>query len=118
VGAILRPEIEQVINYIHTHLGDNLTLDVLARVIGRSRSHCCSVFTEETGVSPTQYVRQLRMERARCLLDGGMLTIKEIQAKVGLSDRSQFAKSFKAAYGVTPFEYQRLVRVKRNNPSK
>jgi AraC-like DNA-binding protein len=114
----LRPEIQQVIKYIHTHLGDNLTVRVLAGVIGRSGSHFYVVFKEETGMSPTQYVRQVRMERARYLLDGGMLTIKEIQSKVGFSDRSQFAKSFKAAYGITPFEYQRLVRVKRNNPSK
>ena len=111
----MRPEIQQVIEYINTHLGDHLTVDILAGVIGRSHSHFCSLFKEETGVSPTQYVRQLRMERARHLLDMATLSIKEIQAKVGLSDRSQFAKSFRGMYGVTPFEYQRLVRVRKNN---
>jgi len=117
VEAILRSEIQQVIEYINIHLGDHLTVDILAGVIGRSRSRLCGIFKEETGMSPTQYVRQLRMGRARQLLDMATLSIKEIQAKVGLSDRSQFAKSFRAMYGVTPFEYQRLVRVRKNNSS-
>lgn len=111
----MRAEIQQVIDYINAHLGDNLTVDVLSRLIGRSHSRVCSAFKEETGVRPTQYIRKMRMERARYLLDTTALSIKEIRSKVGLSDRSQFARSFQSAYGVTPFEYQRRVRVRKND---
>ena len=58
------------------------------------------------GTSPERYLTQIRLEKARLLLETEFLTVKEIMNRVGMSDASYFARSFKAAYGITPIKYK------------
>jgi AraC-like DNA-binding protein len=50
------------------------------------------------------------LEKARLLLETEFLTVKEVMNRVGMSDASYFARSFKAAYGVTPIKYKNRSR--------
>ncbi|HEX9919470.1 MAG TPA: helix-turn-helix domain-containing protein, partial [Pyrinomonadaceae bacterium] len=66
----------------------------------------CHLFKAETGSSPARYLKALRLERARELLETTFLSVKEIRALVGFNDDSHFARDFRATYGLTPQQYR------------
>ena len=82
------------------------TLPVCAD-INLSRSHFYTLFKTDMNVSPARYLKALRMEAARELLQTGSLSVKEIGALVGLNDQSHFVRDFKTRYGFTPTEFRR-----------
>jgi AraC family transcriptional regulator len=53
-----------VIEYVHAHLGEDVSLDALARLSGMSTYHFARLFKQSTGESPYRYVIRLRMEKA------------------------------------------------------
>ena len=57
-------------------------------------------------VSPGSYIRDLRVKKARELLETTSLSIKEIRLRVGMSDESHFTRYFKKAFGVTPSRHR------------
>ena len=89
-------------------LHQRLSLSELADSVNLSVWRFCHVFRSETGLSPIQYLRFLRMERARYLLQTSFLRIKEIRDIVGLHDDSHFARDFKKMYGAAPTHYRRV----------
>ena len=52
------------------------------------------------------YLRSLRMERARGLLESSFLSVKEIAHEVGINEASHFVRDFKIIYGVTPTHHR------------
>lgn len=65
------------------------------------------LFKSETGMSPQRYLTFVRLQRAKDQLETTFLSVQEIGAAVGIPNPSQFTRSFKAAYGMTPVEYRR-----------
>ena len=55
---------------------------------------------------PIRYLRLLRMERAKDLLESSFLSVKEIAYQVGLNDESHFVRDFKSTYGFSPAHYR------------
>lgn len=55
---------------------------------------------------PIRYLRLLRMERAKNLLESSFLSVKEIAYQVGLNDESHFVRDFKSTYGYSPAHYR------------
>jgi len=74
----------------------------LAVGVNLSVSRFTLVFRASTGQSPAQYLRQLRLERARVLLETTFLSVKEVRALVGINDASHFTRDFARAYGASP----------------
>jgi transcriptional regulator GlxA family with amidase domain len=66
------------------------------------------LFKSETGMSPQRYLTLVRLQRAKTHLETSFLSIQQIAAAVGIPNPSQFTKSFKAAYGMTPVEYRKV----------
>ncbi len=64
------------------------------------------LFKAEVGIAPAHYLRALRMEQAKTLLQTSRLTVKQIMNGVGVEDKSHFAREFKKAYGLTPSAYR------------
>ncbi len=62
----------------------------------------------EVGVSPQRYVNKVRLEKAKELLESGVLSVKEISAEIGFPNVSSFCRGFKARYGTTPREYRKI----------
>ncbi len=81
-------------------------LDELAGTINLSKSRFKELFKQKTQLSPIQFVRHLRFERAKELLKTTHLTVKEISFTVGINDQSGFVRDFKKKYGLTPTEYR------------
>jgi hypothetical protein len=62
-----------------------------------------------------RYLRLLRMERAKDLLESSFLSVKEIGFRVGLTDESHFVRDFKATYGLSPSCYRTQFRGNGNH---
>lgn len=56
----------------------------------------------ETGLTPPQYLKQLRIRKAKEYLENTFLSIKEIRREIGATDESHFIRDFKKVYGVPP----------------
>ena len=96
--------VSRVIEAIQANLQHALDVDGMARAVNLSSSRLRHLFKEETGLSPAQYLKKLRMERARELGEQTFMQVKEIMNAVGLRNNSHFTHDFKRAYGLTPTE--------------
>jgi AraC family transcriptional regulator of adaptative response / methylphosphotriester-DNA alkyltransferase methyltransferase len=84
-----------------------LGLREMSETVNLSPWRLAHLFKSETGMSPQRYLTLVRLQRAKDQLESTFLSIQEIGAAVGIPNPSQFTKSFKAAYGMTPVEYRK-----------
>lgn len=87
-----------------------LSLTEFAQSVNLSVWRVCHIFKSDVGMPPMRYLRLLRMERAKDLLESSFLTVKEIAFRVGLNDESHFVRDFKATYGSSPACYRTQFR--------
>jgi transcriptional regulator GlxA family with amidase domain len=100
----------RILEYIVTHLNENITNDALAEVAGLSVCHFARMFKQTVGVSPHRYVLQCRIEWARELLAGTDMPLSEIAIVTGFSDQSHYTRWFREIIGVTPGSYRWSMR--------
>lgn len=93
---------EIVIGFLENNFRRELSLGEMARVVGLSPSRLRHMFKAQTGTTPTQFLKHLRMRAAKGLLQTTRLSVKEVMANVGVSDPSNFTRDFKRAHGLTP----------------
>lgn len=72
-----------------------------------SRNHLVRLFRKYLGTTPRQYLLELRMRRAKQLLAGEQLSVKEISARVGYENALNFSTEFRRRFGMPPSEYRR-----------
>ena len=101
------PRVQAIIDLLRTHADQRFTIEELARSVNLSESRLTHLFVQQVGLSPSQFFRHVKFERARYLLQSSFLSIKEIINVVGFNDKSHFAKDFKRIYGFSPTEYRR-----------
>jgi len=101
--ALLR--FEPVIEHLHAHLADHVTLDELAAVAGLSPFHFLRQFKRVHHATPQQMLMALRLFEAKQLLAAGEAPA-QIAAAVGLTDQAHLTRAFANRYGVTPARYQ------------
>jgi AraC-like DNA-binding protein len=98
----MNPKAQFAISFLRMNLHRVVVIGELAELVKLSRSRLCYLFKAELGLSPSQYLKVLRMERSRELLEATFLSIKEVAGKVGYNDSSRFMRDFKKFYGMTP----------------
>jgi transcriptional regulator GlxA family with amidase domain len=108
-GRYVDPRVQKVMTYMEENFQKDLSLEKLAQSVNLSIWHFGHLFKTETGKSPVQYLKSLRMAQARKLLETTFLSIKEVMSKVGMRDQTHFAKDFKRSYGLTPTRYRASV---------
>lgn len=91
-----------VIDHIHAHLGEALTLDAIARVADISPSHFVALFKRSTGLTPHQYVVTRRIASAKALLVQTRMPIAEIASRTGFADQSHLTRLMRRQIGLTP----------------
>jgi transcriptional regulator GlxA family with amidase domain len=97
--------IKRVIVLMEDQFHRELLLDEMAETVRLSPSRLRHLFKEEIGVTPAQYLKSLRMQRAREMMATTFLSVKEIIHRVGMKNKTHFARDFKKTYGVTPSNY-------------
>lgn len=108
-------KIREVIDHIHHHYGEELTLESLATSVGYSKSHFMAVFKQHTGVTCTDFITHFRLHRAKEELAQSQKTILNIADHCGFNNLSNFNRQFKAYYRTTPSQYRKSL--KKTNPS-
>lgn len=99
-------QIEAAVTYIKDNFCNNISLDDVSRVINISPYYFSKLFKEETGEGFVEYLTRLRVEKAKELLIGTDMPMKEICQEVGYPDPNYFSRIFKKSFGVTPTEYK------------
>ena len=84
----------------------NLNVDTIAAQFGIGRTNFYRKVRELTGMSPNDYLRKCRMERASELLCSSDAAISEVCAQVGIPDAQYFSRVFKSYFGATPSVYR------------
>ena len=101
-----RTRIDRVLDHIHLHYADGLSLPVLADIAALSPSGLHRLFRRHTQQTITGYVTALRIGEACALLSGTARPIAHIASDIGYDSLANFNRQFKAAKGLTPREYR------------
>ena len=104
-----RKLIDRVIKFTHDNMEQGTAdIDHLADELCMSSSNLRRRITSITGEKPANYLLKLRLEEARHLMDTRRdLSISDVAMKCGFDDKSNFARTFRRVFGVSPSEYQR-----------
>ncbi|MEH0153397.1 two-component regulator propeller domain-containing protein [Limibacter armeniacum] len=95
--------LQKVVSIIHKHIKDpDLTVEMLADESSLSRSQLYRKVKALTGISATEFIRRVRLEEARKLIQAGNGSISDICYIVGFSSPSYFTKCYKSYFGVSP----------------
>jgi len=105
--------VEKILEMMRDDVRGELCLAEFAQSVNLSVWRLCHIFKSDVGMPPIKYLRLLRMERAKGLLESSFLSVKEIAFQVGLNDESHFVRDFKATYGHSPAIYRS--QFKRNS---
>jgi transcriptional regulator GlxA family with amidase domain len=104
--AARTPSLATLQHWLPDHLGEPLTVDALARRVAMSPRTFARRFTGETGTTPAAFVEELRVERARELLETTDLTVAAIAAQVGLRTPETLHRAFQRRVATTPDRYR------------
>lgn len=99
--------IKLTIEYMNKYYDEQLTISDLARLSFMTQSSFCRAFKRETGLTPSGYLRNLRIERAKNMLKTSRYSIKDVARTVGIGDELYFSRLFKKSEGMSPTIYRK-----------
>ena len=98
--------IDKAKEYIFSNYKNDISLDDVSREVDISPYYFSKIFKKETGENFIEYLTNIRIEKAKELLENTDMSMKEICIEVGYSNPNYFSRSFKKNVGVTPTEYK------------
>ncbi len=102
--------IRDIIAYMHQHYADpTLSMSAIADAYGISAVRLSLDFKELSGMTPSEYLLLLRMEKAKELLGGTKMAVKDIGLAVGYYDASGFIRRFRQYMAMTPAQYRQMI---------
>ncbi len=104
VSNKLDPAMDYIANHFHNA---SLKISDLAALCEMSERYFSQIFSAYYGLTPKQYILNMRMEMARSLLSNGRSTIKEIAEQCGFSNAYYFTRLFHETVGLSPTEYRK-----------
>lgn len=106
--------ISKVIDYLEQNYHNRIYLDELAGMSFMSTRNFQRIFKKAVGSSPTVYLQQIRLQKARKLLRETELSVTDIAIETGFGDGNYFIKCFKKATGITPIKFRMRYYSKNN----
>ena len=105
----------QAKSLLETQVDSIPAMEKLAASLGLSTTHFYRVFREHTGLSPYQYHQELRIERAKQMLHGTAMNIKEIATSLAFESQFHFSNVFKRKTGVSPSHWRKQIDATEEN---
>ncbi|MBC3796493.1 AraC family transcriptional regulator [Acetobacterium tundrae] len=103
-------DMEQIIEFMEQHFGDQISLGDLSKKVGMSKSQFSRCFRQETGLAPIEYFIKIRIEKGQKLLRSGEKNITEIAEDCGFGSTAHFSTCFKNHLGISPSMYKKLYK--------
>lgn len=100
--------VDEALNFMHSDYANGITIQKIADSLGLNRKYFCSIFSKRVGVSPSEYLIQLRLNRAAELMTVYYESPTTAAMSVGYDDLYHFSKIFKKYFGVSPRNYCRM----------
>lgn len=98
--------VEDAKKYIYENYSrSELNIDDVAKHVYVRYGHLCSLFKRETGNTLNDFITELRINKAKVLIDEGCHSVSVVSAKVGYADSNYFGKCFKKIFGINPSKY-------------
>ena len=99
--------IEKVLNYIYDNIDNpDLSVESLASQLNLSRSQFYRKIKALTDQTANEFIRNIRLQKAKEIIENGNTNISEVYYKTGFSSSSYFAKCFKNYFGILPTEVE------------
>ena len=92
--------------YMHRNFASDISAEMLASMENLSPSRYRAVFRKQNGLSPSEYLMELRMRNACTLLEQTNLSVQEVAAASGYPDPFYFSRIFRKNMGVAPSAYR------------
>lgn len=109
---LFSPEIQSSIvkamSLVQQNISEPMTSSEIAQMVNMSGSYFSQCFKQYVGQTYTDYVRDIRMERAKEYLRGTSKTIQWIAEQIGYSDEKYFSRLFREHVGMLPSEYRQM----------
>ena len=102
-------EVEYAKAFLKQNFNRKVDLRILAEQIGYSYDHFRHLFKNKTTISPNQYLINLRISKAKELLENTDDLVQNVASKCGFKDISRFIRIFKQETGFTPSKYQQII---------
>lgn len=106
MAASADPMVGQALNLMHQHPEEAWTVASLAEASHASRANFARRFTQLMGLSPIDYLTDVRMQKAAQILNATQLSVEAIAERVGYRSEAAFAKAFKKHMGTPPGQFR------------
>lgn len=103
--------VRQAADYIHNHFAEPLTVEEIAHHVGLNRSYFSSIFKEQTGQTPIEYIQNFRLTKAVHLLDTSTLSIAAVAYSCGYQQPESLIRIFRMHYGISPAAYRKRLHL-------
>ncbi len=104
-----RFDLDEIDRYIEQHLTQKISVAQLAGSVFLGESQFHSLFKDQLGVTPHQYVLNKRIDKAKELIEQQSLTLGQVAELTGFSGQSTFAHAFTRLQGVSPSQYKKRI---------
>lgn len=102
---------QRIAEYLSFHYQEGVSLESVAEEFHFSKNHIINLFKKEYGMTPIQYINDLRIRRAMWLLEVTSKTVETVAQECGFSDYSHFYKVFRKKENISPLEWRNRKRL-------
>jgi AraC-like DNA-binding protein len=106
------PEINRILDYFDQNIDSDLSLDAIAAHFSMEKHSLIRKFKQRMGLSPHQYIKKMRLVKARDLLQKE-ISVTDVCYQCGFNDYSNFIRSFSQVYGISPKKYTKAYLIKK-----
>lgn len=107
--------VSDAINIIDSEFTKNVTLEEIAKRVGVSSQYLSKIFKEETNQTFVEYLTNLRINRAKEIIQTSDQSIKQVGIMVGYKDPNYFSRIFRSVVGISPSDFRKNVKHRINS---
>ncbi len=103
-------KINVVINYIHENFAEKISSYTVSKRFNYDEAYFCRKFKMHTGTTLMKYLKKIRLDMAKRLLEESEVNIRSISETCGFADVTYFSRCFKTEFGMSPTQYVKLYK--------